>query len=128
MRIVGGDIHHLGIRGGDDDFLLRRLRDGDLRAGFQVSGLLGLCAQILHCLEEILRLRQVCVTQPLRPVKLAAQRVQCIREGHERLDAVIPGLVPERILQGVTLEAGVAFLPTRGLRNLQGIGGRHQHL
>ena len=128
MRVVGGDIHHLRIRRGDDDFLLRRLRDGNLRTGFQVSGLPGLCAQILHCLEEILWLRQVGVTQSLRPVKLAAQRVERIREGHQRFDAVIPGLVLERILQGVALEVGVALLPTGGLGNLQRIGGRHQHL
>jgi hypothetical protein len=87
-------------------------------------------AQALDGDEHIRLLHLHGVADLLGPVGMLTQRLQRLRERHERLHGGVPRLILQGGRQGRTLERAIAILgePLVGLRDLQGIGARHEHL
>jgi hypothetical protein len=85
---------------------------------------------MLHGEEHVRLLHLHGVAELLRPIWMLTQRVQRLRERHERLHGGVPWLSLQGGLQGRTPERAVAALrePLVRLNDLQGIGARHEHL
>jgi hypothetical protein len=143
-RVVDGHEDDLRIGRGDDDDLRRRGRGGDddslrwgrccfhrddlLFIGAQVAGLLGLGAQELHRIHDVLRLAEKGVAQIAHPFGLFAEHGEHLREGDQRLHAGVPGFVLHRLDGVVAFQAAVGERPFGGFRDILRVGGRHQHL
>ncbi len=130
-RLVGRHVDDLRIRRLDHDVGLRPFLlhlDLLLLVALQISGGLGLRAQVLHGVHHLRLLREERVAQLLRPGEVLVHPVQHLGEGGQRLDALVPRLVLQRILERRALQPGVLLAPARGLDDLERIRRRHQHL
>ncbi len=130
-RLVGRHVDDLRIRRLDHDVGLRPFLlhlDLLLLVALQISGGLGLPAQVLHGVHHLRLLREERVAQLLRPGEVLVHPVQHLGEGGQRFDALVPWLVLQRILQRRALQSGILLAPACGLDDLERIRRRHQHL
>jgi hypothetical protein len=97
----------------DDDILLFR--------GLQVALRIGLGAEALDGVHNVLLLRQKRVAQPLGYVELLAHRGKYLGKVHQRLHTRVPTLRLKGRGKRLTLQSFVRLHPTISLHNLQGI-------
>ena len=126
----GGLLNHHGLRAR----CRRRRRRGGLDRHFLLGGGLQIPlrlrpgAQALDGIQHALLVGQERVAQLLGPVELLVQQVEDLGKGGERFDAVVPRLVLELLVELIAREVRIGLDESRGLDDLQRIGGSHQHL
>ena len=114
------DDHLLVFLGLNSDFLLLR-RD-------ELLVVISLGAQPLDRIHHVRLLREEGVTQILGPFELVAHHGQNLGGAGQRLDAVVPGLLVDLLLQCIALQRLALLQPAVGLYHLQRIGRRRQHV
>ena len=130
-RIVVRHVHRIGVGRLDDDRLLAFLRlnnDLLLLGGDQLLVVIGLGAQALDRVHHVRLLREHGIPQVLGPVNLVAHHRNDVCGARERLDAVVPGLFLDLLLQRIALQGLARFEPAIGLHHFQRIGRRRQYI
>lgn len=128
-RIIGRNVNHIRLCLFDDDHLLAfdgLCFNNLFRIGLECPGPLGLRAHPLDSSHHVARLRKIGVAQLRRPLDVLGKTHHHIREPCHRLDARIPVLFQDRVLQGLVLQILVSIQPLLELNNLKWISrGRH---
>jgi len=130
-RIVVRHVDRIGIGRLDDDHLLAFLRlnaDLLLLGGDQLFAVVRFGAKALDRVHHIRLLREHGIAEILGPVELVAHHRNDVRRAGKRLDAVVPGLFVDLLLQGIALQILAFLQPAIGLHHLQWIGRCRQHI
>jgi hypothetical protein len=125
--------HVHGVRLGrlDDDRLLLvddLLGDLLLLGGLERAAGLGQLPHALHRVQHVVLLGEEGVAKVLRPVEVLGHALQEVGELRETLDARVPVLLRERLVEVVALEVLVLAPPAVRLDDLERVGRGDQHL
>src|SRR5579863_925145 len=117
-RIIGGDIHHVGLSRLNDDVRALRL-DGLLRRVLQIAGLLRFLAHHLNRVHHLLFLVVVGVAQRRGPGNIFVHVSQHGGKRAESFHAGVPGLLIHGLREVVALQIGIGLHPAVGFHDLR---------
>jgi hypothetical protein len=68
------------------------------------------------------------VAELLHPLELVVHHLEDLGKAHQRLDAVVPGLLLQLFVERLILELRIGLGEPRGLDDLERVRGRHEDL
>ena len=104
------------------------LDDALLLVALQISRRLCTRPQRLDRLHDLLLVGEESIANLLRPVELVVHHGQHLRECGERLNAGIPILPCERLIERISLETRILLHEACSFHDLQRVRRRNQHL